>query len=79
MLLDRVDYMAKNAPENNEAAFNCYLPARLVAEFDQAVEEKGLIKKRAIAAAAAAFLRASVEEQMKLYREVYDLYYKPSE
>ena len=51
------------------------IPTTLAEAFTEAIEALGLVKKRAIAAAIAAWLRADSQTQMAQYHEVFELFY----
>ena len=52
------------------------IPSALAQAFTEAIEALGLVKKRAIAAAIAAWLRADSQTQIRQYHEVFELYYQ---
>lgn len=51
------------------------IPEELVERFDETVRELGFLKKRAMAAALAAFVHLDTTTQSRLYHDVYLRYY----
>lgn len=45
------------------------IPREIISEFDNSITRLGLVKKRALAAAALAFVKSDIESQMKWYVE----------
>ncbi|HUV63445.1 MAG TPA: hypothetical protein VMW24_06070 [Sedimentisphaerales bacterium] len=63
------------AKKNLENALNVEIPEALASELDEVAVRLGLIKKRAVAAALAHFLAATVDDKMQMYQAVYEGYY----
>ncbi|MEI7836354.1 MAG: hypothetical protein WCK05_08070 [Planctomycetota bacterium] len=70
--------MSKNKSSSPFRHVGGEVPAELLTDLDHVAERLGLLKKRLLAAAVAAFIQAGSDEQLRLYQEVYLRYYAPA-